>query len=202
MDLELFLKKLASDEPAPGGGTASAIAGSMGAALLAMVAKLSSKTEPSAASVSNEAERLMETSNRLAKEDEKAFESVVAAYKLPKQTEKEKSIRAEKIEETLKKATQVPLQSALVSLDVLKLAEEFVSKANKNAISDIGVAALLAKAAAEGAILNVFINLASLKDNAFVKQHRAEAEKVIEAGESRTRKIMQAVYASLRAPAG
>lgn len=199
MDQELFLKKLASDEPAPGGGTASAVAGSMGAALLAMVAKLSVKTSPSANEISREAEMLMDACSHLAQEDEKAFEAVVTSYKLPKANEEDKLIRMHKIEEALKTATEVPLKSAKTSLRILNLALNFLPTANKNAISDLGVAALLANAAVEGALLNVIINLASIKDKAFVNHYLAEAETLMKQSQNITHDITKSVHETLKA---
>lgn len=195
-----FLENLASEKPTPGGGTASALAGSMGAALVAMVAKLSTKEAGDAFQISEKAEGLMTACYDLAREDSQAFDLVMSAYRLPRKTEEEKAHRAEQIEASLKKASEVPFRSARTSLDILRLAETFLEKANANALSDIGVAALLAHAAMEGAALNVLINLGSLKDKPFVARLLVDLEQVTGEGEKRVNAILKAVYDQLWKP--
>lgn len=199
MDREFF-KKLASEDPAPGGGTASALGGAMGAALLSMVAKLSRQQYPDAELVSRRGEELLDACLRLSKEDEDAFNAVVSAFKLPRKTDEERAARGAAVESALKKASEVPFQSAATALEVLREADKFLPNANKNALSDIGVAALFANAAAEGAIYNVLINLASLKDKAFVEKYFAGAEKLSAEREERCKKILDQVRATLTAP--
>jgi formiminotetrahydrofolate cyclodeaminase len=175
-----FFEKLASSEPAPGGGTASAYAGCMGAALLAMVAKLSQKNSSEAEQISKKAEAVMRIFFILAEEDEKAFLDVMKAYKLPKSSDEEKKIRAAEIEKALKKAVEIPFQTSSSALETLKDAQAFLAKANKNAVSDLGVSVLLARAAAEGGLFNVLINLSSIKEQQFVKTFSEKSKKLLE----------------------
>lgn len=193
MDLNFF-EKLASSDPAPGGGTASAYAGCMGAALLAMVAKLSQKTSPEAEKVSKKAEILMKTCFLLAEEDETAFLEVVKAYKLPKSSDEEKNKRVGEIEKALKKAVEIPFQTAASALEVLKDGNAFLDKANKNALSDLGVSALLARAAVEGGLLNVLINLSSMKDKTFVIDSIEKAKKTLAETNEISTSVLEEIY--------
>lgn len=198
MKIDQFLAKLASADPTPGGGSASALAGSIGAALLSMVAKLSVKEHPEAKQVSQEAEKLVELCRRLAEEDEKAFNLVVAAYKLPKTTDKQKENRSMQIEEALKKATDVPMNTAKTALKVIRLADNFLSSTSTHVLSDLGVATLLTRAAAEGAVLNVLTNIIALKDKHFGHNYIRHAEAVVEEGRNRTGRIIQEIHRILR----
>ncbi|MBU4362784.1 cyclodeaminase/cyclohydrolase family protein, partial [bacterium] len=109
-------------------------------------------------------EKLHYELSQLIEEDVKVFNNFMATYKMPKETEDEKKIRAEKIQESLIEAAKVPLTVAYKCLDVLSLSKEVAEKGNINVISDAGVAVLMAQAALESAILNVKINLRMIKD--------------------------------------
>jgi formiminotetrahydrofolate cyclodeaminase len=155
-----------------------------------MVAKLSQKESPNAQKISQGAEALLQKAYKLAEEDEKAFNRVMQAYKLPKNTEEEKTRRKEAIENALKEATRIPLETAKTMLEVLQKAEAFFPEANKNALSDMGVAVLLAHAGLQGALLNVLINLSGIKDKTFVSEHQMQSQEILEKGEEIAKKMI------------
>ena len=168
MTIEEFQDALSSDNPTPGGGTASAIALGHAASLVAMVANLTIGNEKWSEGweVSDSAIILANTvikdSAKLATEDSDAFEDVMNSFKLPKNNDDEKNIRREAIRNSILKAAEIPYRTALLALDLLKVMVPLSRYGNQNAISDVGVAALLATAGCKGALFNVEINLNSL----------------------------------------
>ena len=177
-----FIHELASDSPAPGGGSASALAGSIGSALCSMVASLTAGKEKY-----REHEALMQelieqtavlTDGFLDSidKDTEAFNGVSAVFAMPKGTDEEKAARRAAMQDALKAATRVPYSMMELSLAALELVEKAVGRSNTNAASDLGVAALNLKAAVQGAWLNVRINLAGIKDEAFVMKYRSRGE--------------------------
>lgn len=168
-----FVDSLASDTPAPGGGSASALAGALAAGLIEMVARLTQGREEYAESqvemkaVLNAAGPIRLELSDLVDRDTQAFNSVMAAMRLPRGTEEEKTTRRAAIQEATKEATQVPLRVAELACELLALARVVAQKGNPNAVTDAGVAGRLALAAAEGAGLNVAINLPSIRDEAY-----------------------------------
>ena len=166
--IEEFQDALSSDNPTPGGGTASAIALGHAASLVAMVANLTIGNEKWSEGweVSDSAIILANTvikdSAKLATEDSDAFEDVMNSFKLPKNNDDEKNIRREAIRNSILKAAEIPYRTALLALDLLKVMVPLSRYGNQNAISDVGVAALLATAGCKGALFNVEINLNSL----------------------------------------
>ena len=176
-----FLSALASPEPTPGGGTAAAIAGAMGAALAEMVGALTLSREKFAPvhdavrSIAEAAQSAREEFLVLAREDSEAYDAVVAARRLAKETEEEREVRARAIESANRLATEVPMRTARAAARLLAALPELVEKGNPNALSDAGAAALVLSAAAEGALLNVGINLPGISDAAFVEDIRREA---------------------------
>ncbi len=163
--IERFLKELASDKPTPGGGSVAALSGAMAAGLCAMVGKLSKKAKAKNCAV--KAERLQKVLTDLIDEDVRAYEAVMKAYKMPKATKKQQKERKEKIQEVLKRAAEVPLQTARYSYEVLKLAEILVDEGNPTAISDVGTAALLCGASIKSAVMNIVVNMRLIKDEGF-----------------------------------
>jgi formiminotetrahydrofolate cyclodeaminase len=165
-----FSLALASDSPAPGGGSASAAAGASGAGLLAMVVGLTlgkekyrsswPDLEPLASRLEEARVRLLE----LVDEDTKAFDAVVAARRLPKDTPEAAARRTRAVDEANLVATTVPMQTAFFAHEALKTAPLVLEKGNPNAASDAWVAALLLHAAALGALANVRINLPGVND--------------------------------------
>jgi glutamate formiminotransferase/formiminotetrahydrofolate cyclodeaminase len=170
-----LLDELAAGSATPGGGSAAAHAGAMGAALVAMVARLTlgkkkyAKVQARVEQVLQETERLRSRLTTSIDEDARAFDSVMAALKLPKDTADQKQARAEALEDATRQAGEVPLGVAGDSAEVLKLAAGIAAIGNLNAITDAGVAARLAHAAIHGAGLNVRINGEGLQDRALAQ---------------------------------
>lgn len=172
--LKMFLDDLASSSPAPGGGSVAALSGALGAALTSMVCNLTIgkkkyvDVETDMKKILTQAEELRNTFTVLINKDTLAFNKVMEAYTLPKDTEPQKALRSAAIREATKEATLVPLEVMKHCIDALALAQEVASRGNTNSISDAGVSALMLHAACEGAALNVRINLNSLDDSDFV----------------------------------
>lgn len=174
MSLRNYCDILASSEPAPGGGSTAALSGTLGASLTMMVVNLSiGKKTYEALDEHIKAQFMEEFDNiktlqkkltELVDEDTKAFNKFMEAMKLPKDTEEQKQIRREKVQEASLYALQVPLNTAESCFDLLKNQEVIAKYGNKNAVSDIGVGALLALSGLEGAVLNVNINLPGIED--------------------------------------
>ncbi|MBU6429334.1 MAG: cyclodeaminase/cyclohydrolase family protein, partial [Cyanobacteria bacterium REEB65] len=190
-DLRLpeFLARVASAEPVPGGGCAAALAGSLGAALVAMVGALTLK--PAFAAVHEQAAALGSQGEALQSDllggvaaDAAAFAAVMGAMALPKGTEEEKASRKAAIAEATKDAAEVPLAAAQKALAVAQQSLEALAIGNPNAASDAGVAGLLALAGLEGSLLNVAINLGSLPDEAWVSVRRERAGQLLEEARS------------------
>ena len=179
-----FIDHLASDAPTPGGGTAAAFAGAMGAALAAMVAALTLTREKYAAShdavrpIAQAAAAARREFLDLAREDSIAYELVVAARRLPKETDAQKAAREKALALANRRATEVPMRTARLAARMLSVLPELVEKGNPSAASDAGSAALLLEAAAEGALLNVGTNLSGNPDGAFVAEMRKDTAQI------------------------
>lgn len=191
-----FLEALASDAPTPGGGTAAAVAGAMGAALAEMVSALTLSKEKYAAAhdlvrpIAEAAALAREEFLRLAREDSEAYEQVLAARRLPKGTDEEKRLRAERLEAASRLATEVPMRTARAAERLLAALPDLAEKGNPNAASDAGAAALLLEAAVEGALLNVGINLPGVSSDSFVgRMQRETADLQVEAQRLRSKVV-------------
>jgi formiminotetrahydrofolate cyclodeaminase len=180
-----FLTELKSDSPAPGGGSAAALVGAIGAALGIMVGNLtvnSAKYETVHAEcrmISLDLGEHLARLERYIDEDTEAFNKVMKAYKLPKETDEEKTVRSKIIQESLKVASMLPFAVAKTCLDVVELTEKILSIGNINAASDAAVAGRMAQAAMWSAIYNVRINLGSIKDVNFVADMKTKVESII-----------------------
>lgn len=167
-----FLAKLASGDPTPGGGAVAALAGALGAALVSMVCNLTvgreryAATDAEARAILADATALLESLQAGIQRDATAYDTLMAAYRLPRSDDREKAARSEAIQTATVGATIVPLELAEASARVIDLAERAIGKTNPNAASDLAVAALLGVAAIESAAANVDINLKTLKDEA------------------------------------
>lgn len=181
-----FLDALASSLPTPGGGSASALAGAMGAALAAMVARLSKGKggdDMAFERSAQAADRSKTWLATLASEDARAFDGVLRALRLPRGSDQEKQARQRAVQEAFRGAAEVPLRVMRQAVDVLKLLPDLARTGNPNTVSDAAVGALLADAAVRGAFHNVEINLASIKDAAFAGRAREEAEGLVREAE-------------------
>jgi formiminotetrahydrofolate cyclodeaminase len=170
LTVDEFLARLASGDPTPGGGSASALAGALGASLVSMVCHLTVGREKYAAHDAEVREilaRAGQLATRLRQgidQDAEAYDRVMAAFRLPRATDEEKAVRQAAIQAATHAAALVPLSLAEASVQVIDEAERALGKTNPNAASDLAVAALLGVAALDGAAANVEINLSSLKD--------------------------------------
>ena len=177
-----FLDELASSAPAPGGGAVAALAGALAAALVSMVAHLTQGKKDYEA-VQGPVSQLLEQSERLRGrlaalmgDDYDAFMRLSHAMKLPRGSDDEKAVRTSALQAALKDAAAVPLQIAEACADTMQLCRPIAEVGNKNAVSDAGVAVLMAEAGLRSAALNVLINLALIKDAAFVASQRARLD--------------------------
>lgn len=171
-----FAAELGSSKPAPGGGSAAALAGVLASSLAAMVARLSGEGWQE---FIDKAQRLSGQLLDLVNRDTEAFNQVMEALKLPKGTEEEKRERSRALRQANRLATEVPLEVMELSLEVLRLAFEVALKGNRNCLSDAGVAGLLAAAACRGAAYNVLINLPGLRDAEFASAARARLDETL-----------------------
>ena len=180
-----FVKELGSDNPTPGGGSVAALCGALGAALSAMVANLTVEREkyeqtwPSMEEVKKTADELVARFLDLVQEDTDAYQKVTAAFQLPKETEEEKASRQAAIEEAMKRAATVPLETLKASERLVGIAREAVQGGNPNAITDAGAAVQLSNATAVVASYNVRINLSRIKDEAFVAACEKEVDETL-----------------------
>ena len=202
--IEEFLGDLASGAPTPGGGSAAAIMGAMGAALVSMVCNVTigkkgyEAAEPEMRAVLAESEKLRLRLTAMVAEDVAAFDSLMAGYKLPKANDEEKSRRAAAIQAALRRATEVPLDCARVCAEVIALSRRASEKGYLGVISDGGVGVLAAYTGMRGAALNVYINAPSLKDRGFAEQAIAELQKLVESCAVES----EAVYTLVRSKLG
>ncbi len=194
-----FIEKTASKEPLPGGGSISALAGSLSAALAEMVAGLTSGKkgyEEKWDAMDGIAARAAEIRDRLAAavdEDSNAYAEVLKAYALPRATDEEKRIRVEAVEAGLKLAASVPMSVAENSFSVLDLAETVVRDGNRNAVTDGAVGAMMARTAVLSAIFNVKTNLLYIKDSLFVESMSERIAVLEENVHRREKEILAAV---------
>jgi methenyltetrahydrofolate cyclohydrolase len=183
--LQTYLDDAASNKPAPGGGSVSACVGALGAALVSMVCNLTRGREKFAA-VDGEMQTLVVKSEaarvkleQLLQDDTVAYNGVIDAYKMPKDTEAQQAARSAAVQAGLVVAANVPLEICRVVVEVCRLSKTAAELGNPQAVTDAGIGAVLGEAAAVGAALNVKINLSSIKDAAYVATAAAEVEKIL-----------------------
>ncbi|UCF12054.1 MAG: cyclodeaminase/cyclohydrolase family protein, partial [Thermoplasmatales archaeon] len=198
-----FLSELASDSPAPGGGSVAALAGSLGTALSSMVCNLTIGKEKYA-DVQQEIKDTLKKSEQLGKEliklideDTEAFNDVIKAFKMPKETDEQKEKRKQAIQKGYKTAAKVPLETAKTCEKILDIAMVVAKKGNKNSITDAAVSALMAQAGVKSAILNIKINLGSIKDDKFVERITFETDELQKNADDKANEIMKIVENSL-----
>lgn len=177
-----FTKVLASAAPAPGGGAAAAYSGALGAALVAMVCRLTigrknyQHISDAFQAMLPRADALRVELLDLMQQDADAYSEVMDAYQLPKESDAEKSARTLAIQNALKHAAEVPLRVATACAEILEMSEMAAAQGNKNAASDAGAGAMLAEAGLRAAALNVEINLGLIQEDAFNANARAQLE--------------------------
>jgi len=185
LNLREFANELSMDSPAPGGGSTAALCGALSSALSSMVANLTfAKSEyknvhPEMKALAADAQHLKDDFLKAVDRDTQAFNAVMAAFKLPKKTDAQKTRRNKMIEAATKEATLVPYQVLEMCCKALNFAKEASLKGNRNSLSDAGVAGCTAHAAALGAFYNVKINLNDIKDEAFKTRTSTEADNLL-----------------------
>jgi formiminotetrahydrofolate cyclodeaminase len=195
-----FLDKLASKSPEPGGGSVAALTGSLGAGLVSMVCSLTlgkekyKDVQPQVEALIKESEKLRVEMQDLIQKDTEVYGGLSEVYKMPKNTDAEKAARTAKMQEALKKACQVPFEIGLKSLEVARLAQRAAEIGNVAAVSDAGVAVLLAQACAQSAALNVKINVNSIKDDVYNKETWSKMETVLKQVAALEKTVMETTY--------
>lgn len=195
-----FVEEVASDKPAPGGGSVSALGGALGAALAVLVGKATIGKEKFAEvqnemdSVVSRGTELYESLNKLVDEDTEAFNQILQAYRMPRD---EPEVRAKAIQDAVIRAAEVPLQTAKLSFEALDLILTVAEKGNKNAITDAGVAALFAESAVRGALFNVKINMLSIKNEEVKENFTNDLEEMQAQLNSKREAIIKVVEAEL-----
>ena len=198
-----FIDLLASDAPAPGGGSAAALEGAIGAALTAMVCGLTKGKKKFAEfnDLAVEAEvkalalkdRFVDVMDR----DTEAFNVVSAAFGMPKETDEEKAARSAAIQKGLEGCTATPFEMMEIAVETLELTDSILGKSNDSAASDLGVSALSLRAAIQGAWLNVLINIGSLKNKELAEDYRAKGEAILAKALPLADKIYETVLAAM-----
>jgi formiminotetrahydrofolate cyclodeaminase len=203
MGVEPFLEALASSAATPGGGSAAAIIGAMGAALVSMVCNLTigkkkyADVEDEMKHVLGKAESLRRRLTGMIEDDVQAFDKVMAAYGMPKETDADKRKRDDAIQAALKLATDVPMRCCHAAREVIDLAGIASDKGNLNVISDAGVAVLAGYAALRSAALNVFTNARMINDRAFADAKLEELHELLAGAESATENAYDVVKGKL-----
>lgn len=188
LDVKKYMENLASNLPAPGGGSASALAGAQGISLVMMVAELTvgkekyRDWEAYCQKAISDGTVIQTNFLKAIDDDTDAYNKVGAAFKLPKNTDEEKAARSRAIQDATVLATRVPLRTMEISLDALKVAESLIGKSNPNCSSDIGVGALNLRSALMGAWLNVKINLPGIKDEDLRNELFEKGQSMLEEG--------------------
>jgi methenyltetrahydrofolate cyclohydrolase len=203
MSITRFVDELASNSPAPGGGSVAALAGALGSALTSMVASLTigkkkyADVEGEMKSVLQRSEDLRRTFTTLVDQDTEAFNKVMEAFSLSKETDDQKALRSAAIQSATKEAALVPLRVMKHVIDALALAQIVAEKGNTNSASDAGVSALMLQACCEGAGMNVRINLNSITDAEFTGWHSDEVQTLLRTSRAKGDEILKIVYARI-----
>jgi formiminotetrahydrofolate cyclodeaminase len=202
-NIKMFLDEVASSSPAPGGGSVAALAGALGAALTSMVCNLT-KAKQGYESVQNEIAEVLEKSEELRKDltdlidkDTDAFNEVMKAIKMPKETEDQKEQRRNAMQIAFKQAAEVPLETARKCVQILDIAQVAAEKGNKSSISDTAVSALMAQTGVQAAMLNVRINLSSIKDTDYTQQVTTELHELLQNAMQKSTEILNIVEKNL-----
>lgn len=203
MSIGGFVDELASSSAAPGGGSAAALSGALGAALVSMVCRLTAgkkgyeEFEEEVNAVLPLSEELHGKLLRAIDLDSAAFEKVMDAFALPKGTDEEKAARSEAIQTAFKGACESPRQTAADCLEILRLCVRVSGKTNINAASDLGVGASMALAGLESAAMNVLINLPSIRDEEYTEEVREEMKETQEEGQILRSAVMRQVLSEI-----
>lgn len=201
--IQAYLDKLASGAPEPGGGSAAALVGALGAALVTMVAELTlgrekyASVQDEVSDIREKAEALRARLTAMVTLDAEAYRAVSQAMQLPKNTDAEKSVRNEALQKALKEAAMVPLQTAEAALEVARLSLPTAQKGNPSAVGDAGVAVILAEAAAQSAALNVKANVGWIADQEFCRSVWSRVEAALSEAAALRDGVLALTYSKL-----
>jgi len=201
--IKTFLDSLASESATPGGGSVAALTGAMSAALISMVSNLTigkekyRHLEDDIKLLLQKSESLRAKLEELMEKDVEVFNQLMAIMKLPRNNEEEKKIRNQKMQIALIEAAKVPLEVARKSKELIDICQEIADKGNKNAISDAGVAVILAEAAFDSAIINVKINLNMIKDEKINNSLTEEINNLNASVKGKKDKVLEKVLARM-----
>ena len=199
LNVKEYIDQTASSTPVPGGGSAAALSGALAAGLTQMVAGLTigrkgfEAVEVEMQGIVEQAAGLREKCVANIDRDSDAYNGVIEAFRLPKESEREKTARTDAIQKALQHASRVPLETAELAARIIDLAVQVVTKGNPNAVTDGAVAASLARTAALGGVMNVRINLASIKDRDFADQMARRVDEL----EARVKQVERDILAGL-----
>lgn len=199
-----FLNKVAANDPVPGGGSIAALNGALASALATMVTRLTlgKKGYEVSEEVMQHAQtitvRFLDEFVVLIDKDSEAYNEVFACFKLPKNSDEEKAARSAAIQEATKHAAMVPMEVAGKALEIMPVIADIARLGNQNAITDACVAMMAARSAVLGALLNVRINLGSLKDKELAGRLQAEADSMEQKAYQREKELLDAVNQDLR----
>jgi methenyltetrahydrofolate cyclohydrolase len=199
--IQTFLDELASKSATPGGGSAAALMGAQGAALVSMVCNLTigkpkfAEVEAELQEVLGKAEALRSQLTDLIQADIDVFNRLMSKYALPKDTEEDKVSRSAAIQAVLQEATEVPMQCVHACAEVIRLSKVAAELGNPSAVSDAGAAVMAAYGGLKSSALNVYINAGSLKDNVFVAAKLAELEQAT----NNIEKLVDSIYQTVKA---
>ncbi len=203
LSLQKFIDVTAGSDPVPGGGSISALAGTLSAALTHMVAGLTIgkkkylEVEDEMKVIAEKTSEIQALLYEAIDRDSEAYNVVFDAFKLPKETDEEKKKRSEAIQEATKVAADVPMEVAEMAFSLIPYIKAVVAKGNQNAVTDGCVAMLCCRTAVLGALLNVRINLGSIKDQDFVKEYEARAKKMEDAISDIEKEILETTYRTI-----
>jgi formiminotetrahydrofolate cyclodeaminase len=198
--ISTYLDDLASNKPAPGGGSAAALAGALGAALGSMVANFTvgkekfAAVEAQAKAALEECERLRAALTELVQADVNAYGKYAAATGLPKTTDEEKAHRTATIQQAMKDAAAVPMEVCRKCHEILKVSQQLLEIGNPNLVSDVGCAAEFALAGINAALLNVEVNHAFIKDPAYIEAQKKELAEILPSAQQ----LRDRIYAETR----
>lgn len=200
-----FLNKVAGSEPVPGGGSIAALNGAVASALTAMVAHLTigkKGYEPHEELMRHVAEVALQEKSAFVEDidrDSEAYDSVFACFKMPKATDEEKAARSAAIQEATKYAALVPMQVARNAYELMTVVADVARLGNRNAVTDACVAMMSARSAVLGALMNVRINLGSLKDKEFVAKLQVEADELQRLACAKEKELLDEINEELKA---
>jgi formiminotetrahydrofolate cyclodeaminase len=203
MNIKMFLDELASNSPAPGGGSVAALSGALGAALSSMVCNLTigkqgyEKVQDEILEILHKSEELRKHLTDLIDKDTEAFNEVMSALKMPRETEEQKEHRQQVMQTAFKHAADIPLETARTCVQIMDIARVVAEKGNKKSISDAAVSVLMAQAGVQAAMLNVRINLSSIKDTEYVQKVSTELHELLQNAMEKTAAILGIVETSL-----